>query len=68
MIVALRCKKLPDMFIVGYTALMMVKQKHYVDVITLLHEAEQAAGVGEGSCETKNAPGSNVITFLKPSK
>ena len=52
----------------GFTALMMVKQKHYVDVINLLHEAEQAAGVGEGSCETKNAPGSNVITFLKPSK
>lgn len=52
----------------GYTALMMVKQKHYVDVINLLHEAEQAAGVGEGSCTTKNAPGSNVITFLKPSK
>ena len=52
----------------GLTALMMVKQKHYVDVINLLHEAEQAAGVGEGSCTTKNAPGSNVITFLKPQK
>jgi ankyrin repeat protein len=49
----------------GYTALMMVKQKHYVDVINLLHEAEQLAGVGEGSCSTKNAPDSNVITFLK---
>lgn len=49
----------------GYTALMMVKQKHYVDVINLLHEAEQLAGVGEGSCGTKNAPDSNVITFLK---
>jgi uncharacterized protein len=49
----------------GYTALMMVKQKHYVDVINLLHEAEQNAGVGEGSCASKNAPGSNVITFLK---
>jgi uncharacterized protein len=49
----------------GYTALMMVKQKHYVDVINLLHEAEQLAGVGEGSCATKNAPGSNVITFMK---
>lgn len=48
-----------------YTALMMVKQKHYVDVINLLHEAEQEAGVGEGSCGSKNAPGSNVITFLK---
>lgn len=50
----------------GYTALMMVKQKHYVDVINLLHQAEQLAGVGEGSCSTKNAPGSNVVTFLKP--
>ncbi len=49
----------------GYTALMMVKQKHYVDVVNLLHEAEQNAGVGENSCGSKNAPGSNVITFLK---
>lgn len=49
----------------GYTALMMVKQKHYVDVINLLHEAEQLLGVGEGSCESKNAPGSNVVTFMK---
>lgn len=50
----------------GLTALMMVKQKHYVDVINLLHEAERDAGVGEGSCTSKNAPGSNVVTFLKP--
>jgi ankyrin repeat protein len=50
----------------GLTALMMVKQKHYVDVINLLHEAERDAGVGEGSCASKNAPGSNVVTFLKP--
>ena len=49
----------------GYTALMMVKQKNYVDVINLLHEAEQLAGLGEGSCASKNAPGSNVITFMK---
>ncbi|MDD5058108.1 MAG: ankyrin repeat domain-containing protein [Sideroxydans sp.] len=49
----------------GYTALMMVKQKHYVDVINLLHEAEQMAGIGEGSCASKNVPGSNVITFMK---
>ncbi len=49
----------------GYTALMMVKQKHYVDVINLLHEAEQMAGIGEGSCASKNAPGANVITFVK---
>lgn len=49
----------------GYTALMMVKQKHYVDVVNLLHEAEQLAGLGEGSCASKNAPNSNVITFMK---
>ena len=49
----------------GYTALMMVKQKFYVDVINLLHEAEQLAGLGEGSCGSKNAPDANVITFLK---
>ena len=52
----------------GRTALMMVKEKHYVDVINLLHEAEREAGVGEGSCSTKNAPGSNVVTFLKMRK
>lgn len=50
----------------GLTALMMVKQKHYVDVINLLHGAEREAGVGEGSCATKNEPGSKVVTFLKP--
>jgi uncharacterized protein len=50
----------------GLTALMMVKEKVYVDVINLLHEAERDAGVGEGSCSTKNAPGSQVVTFLKP--
>ncbi len=49
----------------GYTALMMVKQKHYVDVVNLLHEAEQMLGMGEGSCSSKNAPNSNVVTFLK---
>jgi uncharacterized protein len=50
----------------GLTALMMVKEKFYVDVINLLYEAEQKAGVGEGSCSTKHAPGSSVITFRKP--
>ena len=50
----------------GLTALMMVKEKFYVDVINLLHEAERDSGVGEGSCTTKNAPGSNVVTFRKP--
>jgi ankyrin repeat protein len=50
----------------GLTALMMVKDKFYVEVINILHAAEREAGVGEGSCSTKNAPGSNVVTFLKP--
>jgi ankyrin repeat protein len=50
----------------GLTALMMVKEKFYVDVINLLHEAEREAGVAEGSCSTKHAPGSTVVTFLKP--
>ena len=45
---------------------MMVKKKVYVDVINLLHEAEPDAGVGEGSCSTKYAPGAHVVTFLKP--
>ncbi len=48
-----------------YTALMMAKQKHYVDVINMLHEAEHYAGVGEGSCESRNPPGVNVVTFMK---
>lgn len=48
------------------TALMMVKDKFYVEVINLLHAAEREAGVGEGSCSSKNAPDSNVVTFLKP--
>lgn len=50
----------------GLTTLMMVKDKFYVDVINILHAAERDAGVGEGSCSSKNAPGSNVVTFLKP--
>ncbi len=50
----------------GLTALMMVKDKFYVETINVLHAAERDAGVGEGSCSTKNAPDSNVITFLKP--
>lgn len=49
----------------GYTALMMVKQKHYVDVVNLLHEAELTSGAG--GCESRNAPGSGVITFMKRS-
>ena len=50
----------------GLTALMMVKEKFYVDVINLLAEAERDAGVQEGACSTKHAPDSKVVTFLKP--
>jgi uncharacterized protein len=49
----------------GRTALMMVKDKDYVDVINLLHEAENNAGA-EQSCGSRNAPDMNVITFMKP--
>ena len=47
----------------GRTALMMVKDRDYVDVINILHEAELELG-GEG-CGTRNAPGMQVVTFLK---
>lgn len=47
----------------GRTALMMVKDRDYVDVINILHEAELALG-GE-SCGTRNAPDMQVVTFLK---
>lgn len=47
----------------GRTALMMVKDRDYVDVINLLHEAELALG-GE-NCGTRNAPGMQVVTFLR---
>ncbi len=50
----------------GLTALMMVKEKFHVDVINLLHEAERAAGAGEGSCGVKLPPRSTVVTFRKP--
>ena len=50
----------------GLTALMMVKEKFYVDVINLLVEAERDAGVQEGACSTKHAPDAQVVTFLKP--
>ena len=49
---------------VGRTALMMVKDRDYVDVINLLHEAE--AGLEAGGCGSRNAPDQQVITFLKP--
>ncbi len=48
---------------VGRTALMMVKDRDYVDVINLLHEAEMQHEAG--SCGTRNAPDMQVVTFLK---
>jgi ankyrin repeat protein len=49
----------------GYTALAMAKQKFHVDVINMLHEAEQYAGMGAESCASRSAPDSSVITFMK---
>lgn len=49
----------------GRTALMMVKEKHYVDVINLLHEIEQREGEPQ-ACGSKAAPGEKVVTFHKP--
>jgi ankyrin repeat protein len=49
----------------GRTALMMVKDRDYVDVINILHMAELELG-GEG-CGTRNAPDMQVVTFLKKS-
>lgn len=51
---------------VGRTALMMVKERDYVDVINILHEAQ---AMGEtASCDSRNAPGMQVVTFLKPAR
>jgi len=49
---------------VGRTALMMVKDRDYVDVINLLHEAESM--LEAGGCGSRNAPDMQVVTFLKP--
>jgi len=49
---------------VGRTALMMVKDRDYVDVINILHEAE--ALLESASCGSRNAPDMQVVTFLKP--
>jgi ankyrin repeat protein len=48
----------------GRTALIMVKDRNYVDVINILHEAE--ALLEAGSCGSRNAPDMQVITFRKP--
>lgn len=49
---------------VGRTALMMVKDRDYVDVINILHEAEAMLEVA--GCGSRNAPDMQVVTFLKP--
>lgn len=51
---------------VGRTALMMVKDRDYVDVINILHEAEAMLEVA--SCGSRNAPDMQVITFMKPAR
>ena len=54
----------------GRTARMMADDKFYVDVINLLHEAEQQMGVsvdGSGSCaSTKSVVKPQVVNLLKP--
>lgn len=47
----------------GRTALMMVKDRDYIDVINILHEAE--ALVEAGGCQSRHAPDMQVVTFLK---
>jgi uncharacterized protein len=49
---------------VGRTALMMVKDRNYVDVINILYEAESMLETAH--CGSRNAPGMQVVTFLKP--
>ena len=51
---------------VGRTALMMVKDRDYVDVINILHEAESL--LESASCCSRNAPDMQVVTFLKPAR
>lgn len=51
---------------VGRTALMMVKDRDYVDVINILHEAE--AMLETAGCNSRNAPDMQVVTFLKPAR
>jgi ankyrin repeat protein len=48
----------------GRTALMMVKDKDYVEVINQLHEAELELG-DELACGSRTPPGVNVVTFLR---
>jgi ankyrin repeat protein len=52
----------------GRTARMMADDKFYVDVINLLHEAEQQLGVSvDGSCSsTKGVAKPQVVNLMKP--
>ncbi len=52
----------------GRTARMMADDKFYVDVINLLHEAEQQLGVAvDGSCSsTRGVVKPQVVNLLKP--
>ena len=52
----------------GRTARMMADDKFYVDVINLLHEAEQQLGVSvDGSCSsTKSVVKPKVVNLMKP--
>ena len=44
--------------------MMMVKDRDYVDVINILHEAEALSETA--NCGSRNAPDMQVVTFLKP--
>lgn len=48
----------------GRTALMMAKDKDYVEVINQLHEAELELN-DDLSCGSRTPPGVNVVTFMK---
>lgn len=48
----------------GRTALMMAKDKDYVEVINQLHEAELKLN-DDLSCGSRTPPGVNVVTFMK---
>ncbi len=48
----------------GRTALMMAKDKDYVEVINQLHEAELELDE-DLSCGSRTPPGVNVVTFMK---
>jgi ankyrin repeat protein len=52
----------------GRTARMMADDKFYVDVINLIHEAEQQLGVSvDGSCSsTKSVAKPQVVNLMKP--